>query len=255
MQKLFTLIIFVLLVHTSGADNTPILTSLTNSVLYEEDIVGLQITSSTSRGYDVNRRSLYNPGYYQEATVEGIRLFVSYSEFPSAKQAEQAAEFHVHDVASVFYKGIWDNASLKNIGDVSWYSVDGWSVGLLVLSVNTCVLISCHDGDAINRKRVCEQIALKIVEKIEQNTKKKLSVKTTYIIESNVPQTNALNTIIETQTLSPDDTPSLTISTDEDITVISPKSYNLIWLYLGIGTLLMCVFTCFFRKKYKQTNL
>jgi len=63
---------------------------------------------------------------------------------------------------------MWDGVAQQKIGDSSWYGVDGWSAGLLVQSKTTCLLISCHDGDAATRKKVCEQIALKIVEKIQK---------------------------------------------------------------------------------------
>ena len=172
MKKMSLCLILLLLACMTFADTTQDSPMMPGFALGETDIDGLKITESRPEGWgydlDKNNNILRNPGLYQEAMLGKIRFWIKYTEFQSVKQAEQAIDFYVHDVASIFVKGIWHDTSLQNIDAQTWYNEEGSSCGLLVLVNTTCFLISYHDRNVEKRKKVCEQIALKIIEKIKQ---------------------------------------------------------------------------------------
>ena len=72
-------------------------------------------------------------------------------------------------------------------------------------------------------------------------------------IKSGEQQGNALFGTIINQTFSPEETAPSSVSTEAEKT-ISLKSFNNIWLYLGIGFIFLFAFFYFFRKKPKQGN-
>ena len=78
------------------------------------------------------------------------------------------------------------------------------------------------------------------------------------MVEKKMQQLSASNTIvqnlaIQNQTLSPEEPVHSAIPTEEKMT-ISLKSFNGIWLYLGIGVILLFAFFYFLRMKRKQRN-
>lgn len=155
-------------------------TVITNTMLHASDIPGLNIEKSDStfwwHGKDEDSPwPLENSAMEQEATLNGIQFRITYSEFRSSELATQGLNYQKDKVATaVFDEGIWNGATPQTIGDVSWH-YDNWlhndengSVGLLLVANTTCLLMSCDDGNEAVQKSTCEQVAVKIVEKIRQ---------------------------------------------------------------------------------------
>jgi len=179
MKKLSNVLVFLmfvfLLAYSTYAKDGQNTIGVTNSVLCETDIDGLKITRNSPVGWwyaesksDRERRPLAISGIDQDAALNGIQLLIRYAEFPSAELALQGIEYHRRCVAAPFALGIWDGSALANIDGRTWYGEDEGSIGLLVLSKTTCLLVGCYTGgDVATRRKVCEQVALKIVEKIK----------------------------------------------------------------------------------------
>ena len=119
-------------------------------------------------GENQKRKKEENPDVYQEFLLGDIDGWIRYSMFLEANEAYQAIVFYLQNITSVFTKGIWKEADKEINKHQSWYYEGENSVGVIVLSGTSYFQISCHDGDAVTRKKVCEQIALKIIEKIKQ---------------------------------------------------------------------------------------
>ena len=179
---LFTSLMTVLLSATTlYADNTV----TTNTVLNATDILGLEIIKCSSNFWcsaeDVeNLDPVENPAIQQSVSLNGVQIQILYSEFPSTNLAINALILHKRKPLSINFEdeGIWDGAMQKIIGDTLWH-IDEWSwfdgeygsVALLLVSKTTCLMINTNrDGDEATQKSVCEQIALKIVEKITQGS-------------------------------------------------------------------------------------
>ena len=155
---------------------------ITNTVLNATDISGLEITNCSSNYWlsaeDLNNIIIIrNPALWQFATLNGIEIGIKYSEFSSTNLAINGLIGRKMNINTVFEEGMWDGATHQIIGDLAWHH-ESWfyrkikggngDVVLLLVSNTTCLSISCDKGDEATQKSVCEQIALKIVEKIQQ---------------------------------------------------------------------------------------
>jgi len=156
---------------------------VTNSVLCAADIPGLKIIETESFMVQSRFRpdiDLKLQRLKQLIKIQDINVHLQYAEFPSTNIAQQASFYHfpynLPQGVSVFEKnpfddGIWEDAIHKTIGDQIWHYEYKGSIELLILSATTLVRISCDGGDIKTQKKLCEQLALKIVEKIKQGGK------------------------------------------------------------------------------------
>ena len=147
---------------------------ITNTVLNAMDVPGIEIKENYSRlGLfsivgENNPIGIANSGVYQVGKLNDIEFWIQYAEFSSAEFALQGIESYFENIAPVFDLGIWDDPPEQTIGNQVWHDEGGSSAALMVLSDKTSFIISCHDGDTTTRKRTCEQLTLKIIEKIQQ---------------------------------------------------------------------------------------
>lgn len=146
-------------------------TTMTNAVLQENDIPGIKVNKTSMRpwwkGKDAKGKPDETKGVEQYTTFQNVQVLILYAEFASTEEAHQAAEFHSKNMASIFQAGLWGGAGQKTIGDESWYSQDATTTALLIRSGRTCVLVSCHDGDAKKRSQVAEMIGRRIEDKVK----------------------------------------------------------------------------------------
>lgn len=146
-------------------------TGMTNAILQESEILGIKIDKASVRpwwkGTDATGTPSETIGVEQNATFQGVRALILYAEFASAEEAHQAAEFYSKNMASIFHVGLWDGAGQKNIGDESWYSHDATTIALLIRSGQTCILVSCYDGDPEKRSQIAEMIGTRIDSKVK----------------------------------------------------------------------------------------
>jgi len=167
MKKKSLCLLSVLLAYVAQANVV-----VTNAVLCETDIVGIKIKESFPLEWwsvqNETNNLLENPGLVQYLTLKGIQARIHYAEFSTAELALRGIKCHQKNVAAIFTKGMWDGAAQQKTGDYSWYSENGWGDVLLIVSGTTCFQVSCLEGEKVLRKRICEQIALKIVEKIQK---------------------------------------------------------------------------------------
>jgi len=146
---------------------------ITNTVLNAGDIPGMEITrTSTSPWWHSEDKNLdideaYTLGMQQTIKTNNITLRVFYSEFSSVDLAQQAIQVHMRRVAASYSKGIWWGAKLKKIGDFSWYGDEG---ALLIISGTTCFQVSSSNGDRATRRKLCEQLAIIIDNKIKNGS-------------------------------------------------------------------------------------
>ena len=142
-----------------------------NIVLQESEITGIKIDKTKMKpwwkGTDAKGKPDETKGVEQYTTFQSVQALILYAEFESAEEAHQAAEFYSKNMASIFQAGLWSGAGQKTIGDESWYAQDATATALLVRSGRTCVLISCHDGDAKKRNHVAEMIGKRIEGKVK----------------------------------------------------------------------------------------
>jgi hypothetical protein len=160
-----------LLTYSTYAKEEQSIVSVTNSVLCSADIANLEIVKTFSSlwyyALDKNNTPLTIQRIDQRATLKEFRFGIQYAEFSSVENAFQGIKLHMGNLAAVFSKGMWSGAIQENIGEHSWYNEEPNSVGIIVLQGTTYVQICCDGGSAATRKKVCEQLALKIVEKIK----------------------------------------------------------------------------------------
>ena len=178
MKKPTTLVcsMFALLALPAYADNIQGNTIITNTVLNVLDIPNLEITQSIEithpYGSDENNLEwpvLENPAISQGARLNGIRISIKYSEFPSVGLALQGIEYQRTRMNVFFVPDVWDGATQQQFGEQTWHAED--EAILFVLSKTTVFLINCIRGtDLTTRRALCEQLALKIVEKIENGS-------------------------------------------------------------------------------------
>lgn len=135
----------------------------TNAVLQESDVAGIKIEKtelSQGQGWWSSQ------GIRQHTAIQGIKVLILYEECNSVDEAHQMAVAYSKNMASIFYPGLWDGSQNKSIGDESWYGSDITSA-LLFRTGQTCVLVSCRDGDVEKRKQVAELLAKQIEQKIK----------------------------------------------------------------------------------------
>ena len=144
---------------------------ITNIVLLATDVGGLETNKmlpvSWYYGEDINNQILKKTGVAQSAHLNETKIYVRYAEFSSDIEAQQAISYTVNDVSTRLKKGIWEEATQKKIGDVSWYD-NNWETSLFVANKKICFYVDCDNSNETIRKTLCEQLALKIIEKIEQ---------------------------------------------------------------------------------------
>ncbi len=142
---------------------------MSSIVLQENEVNSLKIHKEMSRhwwkGRDSDGGSMESPGLVQEGEVNGVKVRVHYCELTSNDEAHEAAEFYAHNMAAIFKKGLWAEASQKDIGDESWFSYDVGNIALLIRSGRICALVSCRDAEAEKQKQVAELLAKQIVKK------------------------------------------------------------------------------------------
>ena len=165
MKKMLCVAMFLTLTGSVVADNE------TNTVLSAADFESFEIVtmykSSWVYGFE-NGENLEVEALRQDFFVNGINCFIKYGELPSVEIAQQVITNHVADVAVIFIQGMWAEANQPQMGDGSWYFDCGSYISILFSSEATCVLLSCYYGDETTTKNLCEQLALKIVEKVGQ---------------------------------------------------------------------------------------
>jgi len=146
-------------------------TVLTNSIINTTDFPGLvfqnQNASSWNYDIDANNMPLRVASVTQNAQFINIELSLEYAEFNSTNAAKNAVLFNLNNAATRSKTGIWKEATQPKIGDFSWYSTSSNSVDLFVVSKTTCFSIFGFNGTDAERKTLIEQLALKIVKKIE----------------------------------------------------------------------------------------
>ena len=147
---------------------------ITNTVLLATDVPGLETTTilleSWYYGKDANNQLLTKPEVSQYARLNETEIYMRYAEFSSDKEAQETITFTVNDIADRLKKGIWRGAATKKIGDVSWYYRNVDETSIFVAYKNTCFYVDCSNPNETVSKGVCEQLALKIVEKIENGS-------------------------------------------------------------------------------------
>ena len=169
----FACSMFVLLSFSAYADNDQGNTIITNTVLNALDIPGLEIFQSIAIthpcGTDENHpewTSFENPAVSQGVILNGITISIKYSEFLSEELAFQGIEFPRKRMTIAFLSDAWEGAAQQKFGEITWHTED--EAILFIMSKTTVFLINCIMGaDLETRRAVCEQLALKIVEKIE----------------------------------------------------------------------------------------
>ena len=264
MKKLFSGFTLVLLAYMSHGDEIQDSTAEATFVLCETDMEGLEIISRASReATDTKRFSVYHPWVEQDAKLNDIQFRVGYSKFPTVEQAEQAVNFYIHDVSAIFARGVWDDAIQQKVGDNSWYSEkNGWGNSILIISGTTCIQVSCLEGEEATRKHICEQVALKVVEKIEYGSR--------VIVSNEVPMTSEeyLSTVASETQQSRTENKSVeeqSPQTDDIVTLPPPvivETKNVavgkqldLRFYIGVTLFLcLCAIAYFVRKKIKQRS-
>ena len=108
-----------------------------------------------------------NLGVVQFACINEneLPMTIYYIEFPTHERALHALG---GSRTNLLFQGVWPNATQKKIGDASWYYDLPPRIKLLVLKNSICFEILYHNEDDTVRRSTSEQVALKILEKIEQ---------------------------------------------------------------------------------------
>ena len=150
-------------------------TTVTNTILNVTDFSGLAIKKhfSDSWCYISNGNEIWAPSVAQVARHANIEISLDYAELSSFEEAKKAVEYTINNAAAKLKKGIWKGATQQKMGDLSWYGDHTSRTSLFVVSQTTCFSVTCF-GDEENvavHRTLCEQLALKIVEKIEQGGK------------------------------------------------------------------------------------
>jgi len=167
---------FIFLTFSAYADNGQGNTLITNTLLNASDIPGLEITRNMITTHPCGEDENYpewiafeNPAVQQSALLNGIWIRIVYSEFASTNLAFQGIEFQRTRINVLFFQGVWDGATQQQIGEQTWYGEE--EAILFILSKTTVFTINCiYGADLTTRRAVCEQLALKIVEKIENGS-------------------------------------------------------------------------------------
>jgi len=163
--------VFVGLLLTSLASNGQV---ITNTVLTAGDVPGMEIFSISVSpwGYlaEDGLEIMLNPGINQSIQTNGFRLYLSYSEFPSEELAQKSAEHRIKHVVAVYSKGMWGWFNKRKIGDVSWHHAYGGSAGLTIISGKTSYVVSCQGYNLATCKKLCEELAIKIENKIKNGS-------------------------------------------------------------------------------------
>lgn len=107
-------------------------------------------------------------GLEQFVVIQGTKILIRYVEFNSIEEAHQAVGFYSKHMVGVFYRGLWDGAQSKFIGDESWYGNAPTGNAILFRSGRTCVLIGSYGED--NRPK-CNQVAELLAKQIEQKVR------------------------------------------------------------------------------------
>jgi len=166
--------------------------SVTNTVLCATDISGLEIISLAPAGWmyaDAEPPAWphSNPGVQQNVALNGIKSHIVYSEFITTNLSHQGFNYRMDGIINNFTLGVWPEAEQQSMGDVSWYcgpvtytEQQRVYFCLFVLYKTFCFKITCfdhddtdptlHRGEAV-MKNVCEQLAVKILKKIDQGGK------------------------------------------------------------------------------------
>jgi len=157
--------------------NTPV----TNSVLCVTDIPNLNIIESKpyvgmfryQSGVEVNYQMMT-----QKLKTNDINIHLNYAEYPSIGLAQFiSTNKNPYTISASlikknpFIEGIWEDAIHQSIGDQMWHYEINNMIDLLVLYETTLIHIGSWGGDMATQKNICEELALKIVEKIRQGGK------------------------------------------------------------------------------------
>ena len=151
--------------------------TITNTVLTALDVPGMEIIRSSPRTwpYAIDKtlnewKVLENPGIEQTIVTNNVKIYLQYFEFPSVELAQLAIDNHLERSSAVYYKGIWWRSVFKKkIGDASWFG-DDFDNALLIRSATTCFFVSISDGAPTTRRRLCEQLARIIDNKIKNGS-------------------------------------------------------------------------------------
>lgn len=172
---ILTLVFFIspLSYHLALAEDTrgKSETGTTSALLQTNDIPNIKIEGIKPRlwwkGSNAEGKPDEIKGVEQYTTFQSVKALILYAEFENDEAAHQAANFYSKNMASIFLPGIWNGAVTKTIGDESWYALDALTIALLFRSGRTCILISCHDGDAKKRSNAVEMIGKRIADKVQ----------------------------------------------------------------------------------------
>jgi hypothetical protein len=146
-----------------------------NILLKKDELSGIVIHRTQERpwvtGIPPNGEPSSSHGVLQEVEIEGVKVRIRYAEFQSEVEARQAADFHIHNVASIFQKGFWDVAKRESIGDESWYTRSPAALAVLVRSGNVCFLISVREGDFEKQAHIAEILAERLTSKAKHGAR------------------------------------------------------------------------------------
>ena len=162
----------VLLISVTAVNGQSI---ITNTVLTASDVPGMEITRTATFpwGYvdlTLDPPEIDNLGIQQTIKTNNYSFTLFYSEFPSIEFAQQGADLYMKIGNILYKKGMWwRGLNHRKIGDMSWYNDYGGNV-LVIISGTTCFSVRCSGGDRATRKKLCEQLAIKIDNKIKNGS-------------------------------------------------------------------------------------
>ena len=110
-----------------------------------------------------------------------------------------------------------------------------------------------RDGDIISFIKLLDECIITSLKEEDGEVQEKMSVESQPIVTNKPQEINIQNLVVEKKSSLSDDTAPSSVSTEAEKT-ISLKSFNSIWLYLGIGVILLFAFFYFLRMKRKQRN-
>jgi len=148
-------------------------TTETNAVLQDSDITGFRNERHIERRWVITAEGMDRGpmGLDQEASLQGVKVFISYAEFSTSDEAHQGLISHIKDVSSLFLKGMWPGAEDKTVGDETWYSLTLNEPAVFFRSGRFLILISCHGGDHEKQKQVAELVATRIASRIKNGAR------------------------------------------------------------------------------------